>query len=170
MARTIPDIYRIRTCCFPQPLKTRDDYMRSRSIRTILSFGIIYLCLAFAGCASESDMGPLEIEGVWNDAFGGTETITSESWETDWGSSTVISYDNDINQAILQIAADDEYNPNKYAKVRWTELAEDRFFYCWVAFGFDTLEEAEEAEDTSDLNDPANGGCGGFAWSELSLP
>ena len=138
--------------------------------RQFLFFGVMILAVAFAGCASDPDMGPLEIEGVWSDAYGGTETITSDGWVTGWGSSAVISYDNENNLVILQISADDEYNPNKFAKVVWTDLADNSFYYCWVAYGFDTLEEAEEAEDTSDASDPGNDGCGGFAWSMLSLP
>lgn len=107
---------------------------------------------------------PLEIAGEWDDNFGGMATITNTSWPP----STIVKYDNDQNFAITQSPADDEFTPNQFAKVVWTEPAGGSFFGCFVEFGQETAEAAEATEKTADDSDPENGGCGGFSWTKYT--
>ncbi|MEE2835865.1 MAG: hypothetical protein VYB65_07610 [Myxococcota bacterium] len=107
----------------------------------------------------------IEIEGVWATPWG-DETITDDAWQ----SAAIISFDNASNMAITQAPADDEFNPSAYSKIRWTEPVDGRFFYCTVAFGQATEQDAVDAEDTSDANDLSGEGCGGFAWTLMREP
>ena len=106
----------------------------------------------------------IEIHGDWATEWG-TESITSFRWNT----AMVISYDNVTNTAITQNPEDDEYNPAKFSKITWTEpTAAGEFFFCTVAYGQETLQDAVAAEDTSDPENLEGEGCGGFAWSKVA--
>jgi hypothetical protein len=107
---------------------------------------------------------PIEIAGTWMSNFGFTETISSDAW----GVTAVIKYDNSQNVAITQSPPDDMFNPDKFNKIVWTEIAGDQFYYCYVDYGRDTAEDAENTTNTADATDPENGGCGGFAWTRMN--
>ena len=108
---------------------------------------------------------PVEVVGYWEDNYGGTTDIAPDSW----GSSSIHEYDNDGNWAVTQNPSDDEWNPSKYSYVVWTEPASDGSWWtCTVAYGLETLDAALSAEDTSDDTDPSTGGCGDFAWTEMT--
>lgn len=114
---------------------------------------------------------PLEIIGTWMDPpdfGGGNETITATTWAASFASATIVSFDNDTNTAILQNAADDKFSPSKFNKVVWTDIKDNAFYYCWVAFGLDTAEAAKNDATTADSSDPATKGCGGFSWTKLN--
>ncbi|AWV90689.1 hypothetical protein [Bradymonas sediminis] len=116
----------------------------------------------------------IEIAGVYESNFGGTETISDTAWVTESEGFAAIntkvdSFDNDANVAITQNAEDAEYSPNAFNKVVWTEPdAAGAFYYCTVAFGLATAEEAAADETVADDSDPANAGCAGFSWTQLS--
>jgi hypothetical protein len=105
----------------------------------------------------------IEIEGTWHSNFGGTETVNHRTF----GFTAVVEFDNDTNWVIVQNAADAEFDPGKFARIVWTEPANGRFYYCFTVFGQDTADDARSAPDTSDPSNPANAGCGGFAWTRL---
>ena len=111
-------------------------------------------------------LAPIEVQGVWSSAFGGTEHIDGMGW-TD---ARIVSFDNAKNTAILRSPADDPYTANQYAKAVWTEPKEGSFSFCFVAFGQKTAADAEQEPDTSDPKDLDSKGCGGFAWTKLSKP
>jgi hypothetical protein len=122
-------------------------------------------CLAF-GCGGIEQPGPIEVAGTWATNFGIDETIS----DTEWGTASVISFDNDRNYAVTQQPADDMFNPSRFSKIEWTEPSEGRFWYCIVDFGLASAAEAEATEKSADASDPENGGCGGFSWTRLSEP
>ena len=105
----------------------------------------------------------LEIRGSWASEWG-SESISSHMWQT----AAVVEYDNEANVALTQMPPDDEYNPNQFSKLVWTEVEAGAFYYCTVAYGQETLEDARGAEDTADRDDLDGAGCGGFPWTELS--
>ncbi|MGB0590339.1 MAG: hypothetical protein ACPGU1_11725 [Myxococcota bacterium] len=107
-----------------------------------------------------------ELTGEWDDNYGGTTSVDSESW----GFDIVVSYDNDANWAIVQVPEDAAWNPGTYSKVVWTEPVGGRFFLCTVDFALETQEAAEASEATADDSAPLEGGCGDFAWTELRTP
>ena len=118
--------------------------------------------------SSSTTTTELELIGSWTNNYDGTETITEESWDNGYSVVAISSYDNDQNWAVVQSPEDDEYTPNQYSKIVWTEEDAGVVHYCTVSFGLDTLEQAEASEDTSDNSAPADGGCGGFPWTSLT--
>jgi hypothetical protein len=106
---------------------------------------------------------PLEVRGAWVDGFGFDHEFSSVSWD----GARLAKYDNAANVAIAQFPASDPWNPLKYSKQVWTELADGSFWQCTVAFSAETQAAAESAPD-ADASDPANGGCGGFGWSRMT--
>lgn len=142
------------------------------------TLAMLTLCVAvFTGCgdddASNNDEANnganngavgIELVGTWDNDFGTSEEITVDTW----AGTPIVSYDNENNFTVFQNASDAEFDPDKFAKVVWTEIEADSFYYCWVAFGLDTEQEALDAADTSDATDPATTGCGDFAWTKLT--
>lgn len=123
---------------------------------------------AFGGAGGEGGAGvpsALEILGTWNNNYGGTEIIT----ETAWGASALAAYDNGTNVVYTQFPASDQYNPNKFAKIVYTEVQNDSFYFCMVVYSADTLEAARADVTVPDATDPATTGCGGtFAWTKAT--
>ena len=106
----------------------------------------------------------LEISGLWEDEFGGSFDIH----DTGWGDQTVVEYDNSANVAITQNPPGVEHLPATFNKVVWTEPeADGGFFVCTVGFGHETAELARADEATADPTNPAEAGCGPFAWSRM---
>jgi len=130
-------------------------------------FFVLSTALVSLACAPlDSDpASTIEVEGTWATPWG-DEVITADQWQT----ATIITFDNDTNTAITQMPADDEFNPNAYSKLRWTEAVDGAFHYCTVAFGQATELDAEAAADTSDATDLDGEGCGGFAWTSMREP
>ncbi len=108
----------------------------------------------------------IETQGTWESQFGGLFTISNLAWN----GATLISFDNDSNEAITQLPATDLFNPNKFTKEVWTEVADGSFYLCTVSFGNETAQDAIDAANTADASDPENSGCGGFAWTRLFTP
>lgn len=112
------------------------------------------------GCAAD-----IEVAGTWQDDFGSAPvTITADAW----GEATVVSFDNAERFAIIQNPADAEYNPSKFGKHIWTEPKDGVFYDCMVEYDLASAADAEASTKTADATDPANGGCGGFAWSKMT--
>jgi len=109
----------------------------------------------------------LEISGTWED-FGNKTIFDNENFNTAYGQSSIVEYDNSGNTFFYQMSADDQYNPGKYGKLVWTEIENDSFYYCLIAYGKETLEEAKDDTATADSSNPDTGGCGGFAWSKVT--
>ncbi|MFT7620880.1 MAG: hypothetical protein ACI9WU_000039 [Myxococcota bacterium] len=111
----------------------------------------------------------LEIAGTWHSSFGGNETISADSWMSPFLTTAMIAWDNDANWAITQNPADAEFAPNTFAKQVWTQPeADGAFWYCTVAFGLASADEAIADPTAADATDPATTGCGGFGWTRLA--
>jgi hypothetical protein len=119
-----------------------------------------------AGAGGAPHVEPLELIGAYDDNFGGSFVVSA----TSWGNWAIVSYDNALNAVYTQFPADDQYNPNKFAKTVYTEPAnDDSFYFCMVVFSAATLAEAQASTATADDSDPDNGGCGGqFPWTKAT--
>lgn len=138
-----------------------------RKILTPTAF-IVALAMSTVACgpAPEDPPADIEVVGEWDEQFVDEPTVITA---TTWGASTIVNYDNDANWVVVQMSADDEWNPGKFAKFVWTDIAGDAFFYCWVDFGLDTAAEAESTTKTADAKNPAETGCGGeFPWTKMT--
>ena len=91
---------------------------------------IVGVAALFIGCGSSDSgstagsdgaaSGPLEIGGTWDSLWESNFVLSKEIW----GPATVVTYDNELNWAVTQNAADDEYNQRKYWDAGWP-------FYEW---------------------------------------
>ncbi len=135
----------------------------------IKAVGLFALVSSFIACGSEAS---LEIKGSWKSNYDALETIDETTWSSTTSgvtsTYTIVKFDNENNMAITQNAADATYDPGKFNKIVWTDLADDSFYYCMVDYSKESAEEAEASTTTADSNDPATTGCGGFAWTQLS--
>ena len=132
-----------------------------RSMQTLTrSMFILTLAVGAAACGPE----PLEVAGEWDDSFGGSSTIS----DTAWDAMTVAKFDNEANWAVVQNPADDEFSPNTFAKLVWTEEQDASIWLCWVDFGKATAAEAENTTNTTDASNPGESGCGDFSWTKMT--
>jgi hypothetical protein len=123
---------------------------------------------ADGGAGGAPQVEPLELIGAYDDNYGSSFVITTDAW----GASAIVAYDNALNSVYTQFPADDDFNPNKFAKTLYTEPADDEsFYFCMVVYSAATLAEAQASTATADDSDPENGGCGGqFPWTKATRP
>lgn len=114
------------------------------------------------GDAGRPDAG-LEIVGAWASNFGSEEIVT----EARFAGTPIRAYDNAENYLVTQNATTSPFNPGLFNRIVWTEIVDDRFFYCFVDFGLLSLEEALTSTMTADPSSPESSGCGGFPWTGL---
>lgn len=125
------------------------------------------LFAAALACGDDTDPATrpsaLEIEGVYASNFGAEEIITDDAFN----GTPIRAFDNEQNFLITQNPSDSEFNPNLFNRIVWTEPQGDQFYYCFVDFGLDTLDDALSSDASADATDPETGGCGGFSWTRL---
>lgn len=107
----------------------------------------------------------IAIAGEWVDDFGGSHSITDETWTQTYGPDsfgyTFASYDNDGGVVIA--SSDDD---GTWSRFDWT-FVDQTLWYCQTGFALPTQQDAEQTP-AADPSDPGSGGCGGFSWSRLS--
>ena len=122
------------------------------------------------GCAgfawSELVLAEPDIAGVWTDAYGTTHAIDAFAWDQGWTSFDVERYSNLDRVIIAQNAASAPFFPGLWSRFDWTEVAGD-VWYCQTAYDAVSAWDARQTP-AADPTDPANGGCGGFAWTQLT--
>jgi hypothetical protein len=107
-----------------------------------------------------------DIEGVWSDAYGTSHTIDAFVWDQGWTSFAVERYSNLDQVFIAQNAPNAPFFPGLWSRFDWTEVAGD-VWYCQTAYDAASAWEARQTP-AADATDPANTGCGGFAWTQLT--
>lgn len=117
------------------------------------------------GSGGDGPSPALELIGRYDDGFGNEVVITQDYWDK----SAIRAYDNELNVVYTQFPADDQYNPNKFAKTVYTELENGAFYYCLVVYSASTLSEAQADTTPTDDSDPDNGGCASFPWSKATV-
>jgi hypothetical protein len=107
----------------------------------------------------------IELRGRWSSDFG-EEIIDHDVW----GGAELVEFSNQENLAITRNAEDADFDPSKFNRIVWTEVAMTNFFYCTTDFGLDSLAAARAAEGRADDSDPEEGGCGeaDFPWTKLT--
>jgi hypothetical protein len=109
----------------------------------------------------------IDIAGTYVDEFGTEHVVDDVSWtQTYPGYSAwtfaISSYDDEARFVIAQNDPDDPYNAGLWSRFDWT----GDLHVCQTAYAAATEAEAlatPRADDT-DLD----GGCGGFAWTDLT--
>lgn len=121
----------------------------------------------------------LEISGDWETTFPegvtSSETISDVSWDSVGdgfeSSSEIVDFDNDENVLITTGPDFDDPTTDVFNRIVWTEPEGGSFYYCTVAFGLPTLNDALNSTETADASDPETmGSCGAFSWTKLSAP
>ncbi len=121
----------------------------------------------------DPDDQDIVIAGSWETNFDGREDIDDDQWtfvfdENDDLVQAMIDFDNDERWAITQNPEDAEFGPGSYNRSVWTDLEDDRFYYCTVDFGLESEEDAHASEQKADEED-LEGGCGeGSPWTEMT--
>jgi len=155
-------------------------------LRSWLLISVALVAFSFLGCDADGGTSTaqgdvvdshttpddeLELVGAWEDNWGGAHAITPITWtvtgpdyETTYG---VRSYDNEHNWVVTQFDKEDEYAPNLFSKMAWTEIDGDVTYICATAESFNSQAAAEAADHVPDASDPMAAGCGGFTWTEL---
>jgi len=127
---------------------------------------------ASTGEEPDASLAELEIAGTYSDDFQGSHQITGDSWTQVYESGTSVfnisQFSNEEGYLIAQNDADNEFNPELWSRFDWTEK-DGTLWYCQSVYDAESEQEALDA-DPADDSDPANSGCGGFAWSELKPP
>ena len=75
---------------------------------------------------------------MWNDNYGGHTRVTAELW----GSNAIEVFDNGDNWVIVKTPDNATYNPGTYSKLVWTEINQDSFWYCTIAYSLGSMTEA----------------------------
>ena len=88
-----------------------------------------------------------------------------------FGSPSAFHYSQFSNTDQFIIAQNDDandYNAGKWSRFDWTWTGGDtQLWFCQTAYAAES--EADALGTTAaDDSDPANTGCGGFAWSQLN--
>jgi hypothetical protein len=110
----------------------------------------------------------VEIIGDWVDNWGSYHEITNESWVSGGSSFAISQYDNEMGWAVAQNGSENSYFPSLWSRFDWT-FQDNAFWFCQITFDAET-EEAALAVAAADATSPADSGCGGFSWSQLSEP
>lgn len=109
----------------------------------------------------------MDLTGDFVDSWGTPHNISAFTWLMDTSLFHIGAYSNEEDWAVAQNDATNEYNPELYSKFEWTNNADGAWFYCQSAYDAATMEDAMAASaDNTDLE----AGCGGFGWSELTVP
>ena len=142
----------------------------------LLSGALISGCGGSAGddddsAASDDDdstpQDDIAIAGVWNDGFGGVQTITNATWSDGFGSAFHISqYDNDAQLAIAENDAANSFNPSLWSRFDWHSDTAGMLWYCQTCYSC-ADEAVALATAAADTADPGNAGCGGYSWTSL---
>jgi hypothetical protein len=117
------------------------------------------------------------LAGEWMDNYGMNHSLTSDQW-TQWiAGYPEYTYRFDLSQTsneegwvTAENHADNPTGAGEWSRFDWTWFdAGDglELWYCQTVFDADTEEDALAA-GRADASDPANGGCGGNAWSKLT--
>lgn len=122
-----------------------------------------------AGCEDGgSDPAPvstdLELVGTWTTSFDSEEVITN----TAWNGYPILEYSNSQNVAYTQTPDGDKFNPGKFNKLVWTEPKGNSTYYCWIAYGQDSLPLAKASTLVADDKDLEGMGCAGYSWTKLT--
>jgi len=104
--------------------------------------------------------------GQFVDNYKTTHTISAGQWLNGQASYLPLKVDQTNRFLIAQNAVANTYNPSKYSRFDWTLDSAGKRYYCQSAYDKTSAAEAEAVTST-DATNPAAGGCGGFAWSEL---
>ena len=144
--------------------------LKSRFVSTIAAATLLAASASWIAACGGDDPDPnggttgIETAGEWKTAAGATISIATDRW----GAASIISYDNDKNEAITKVTAQSMTAKDKYGKVAWTDVASDSFYYCQVVADELSQIAVETSTITYDRSDPATKGCRGAAWSKLT--
>lgn len=114
--------------------------------------------------AEDSSPAGLEIVGSYTDSWGGSHTVTEETWASGSASWAIAAYDNEGDHLVAQNAATNTYFPGLWSRYDWLWSGAE-LYYCQSAYDAATQADAQAASaDRTDLG----AGCGGFGWTLLT--
>jgi len=129
------------------------------------------------GIAAEDAAAPdvpveaLAIVGSYTDGFGTAHEVTAERWTQTYPGAApmvfhVTRFDNAAGWVVAQNDPANEYSGGRWSRFDWARSGA-ALWYCQSAYDADS-EDAALAAPAADPTDPANAGCGGFGWTNLT--
>lgn len=119
---------------------------------------------------TQMPQGSIEVMGVYQDAFGSSHAITQTLWDQSSAAFTflfhIIEADNSPGYLLAENDAANSFNPGLFSRFYWTPYL-DNLYYCQDVFDAASPDDARAATPP-DATDPTTGGCGGFAWTNLT--
>jgi len=114
----------------------------------------------------------LAINGVYTDNFGADHTVTNALWTYAYGAYppsyfAITTYDNAERYAIAQNDVVNSYYGGLFSRFDWLVDSNDAIWFCQTTFTAATEADAL-ATLRPDDSDPANSGCSGFSWTNLT--
>ncbi len=118
----------------------------------------------------DDSAAPPDLEGVFLDAWGTFHVIDAASWVSgvypDTSTYAISWSDPSVHAIVAQNAATNAWNPGLWSRFDWNKNPAGELWFCQTAY--DAADEAAAlSTPAADPSDPANGGCGGFAWTRL---
>ncbi|MFH1830902.1 MAG: hypothetical protein ABH871_09040 [Pseudomonadota bacterium] len=114
------------------------------------------------------DMQDSDIIGNYIDAWGDAHEITSTAWTMTsvWFGTVVhnIFFVNNEEEFLVT----QETVGGTWSRFDWT-FYNDNTYYCQIAF-WEPTQEAAQGNTSADRSNPEVGGCGAFAWTNLTPP
>ncbi len=111
--------------------------------------------------------------GSFSDNYGGQHFLTATLWQLKdtWTNQTdtIVKINGLANYIIIQKSAADAFNASKFQKIIYISNNDGSFYTCTLSpFNSSSSAAAEAITDSTAKTDPANTGCGGFAWTKMS--
>ncbi len=153
-----------------------DSASEARAAPRAASDDLEHGCSGFSWSALES----IEIEGAYEDNYGGSHVISASAWATDYAVFHFLEFSNEGDWAVVENDCDNSYFPGAFSRFDWAwsedgELgtagaggasqARPSFYYCQTGYDLPSPDEARAlaAADSRDLRT----GCNGFSWTRL---
>ncbi len=136
------------------------------SLLILMAF-LVVSCKSSDDDDSSDDSIPAGLNGSYVDNYSGPHTISATRWQMGDYGFAITKINTDESYLIAKNDSSNAYAADKYSRIDWINVSADTAYYCQIAFDAESA-DAAEAVTSADSSDPANGGCGDFAWSELS--
>jgi len=118
----------------------------------------------FAWTKLTSQSVDVEVTGYYKSSIDKNNIINNSYWN----GVAIYKYNNEENYVITKNAWNATSNPSKYNKIVYTNMSSSQdFYFCEIASGKNTLDDAVNDSTQADSNDLSSG-CIGSSWTKMT--